>query len=56
MNHFDTYHHNGALILMHNDSDGNKAAMDQLITYLKEQGYRFGTLDEFYAKNRVENE
>ena len=47
LNHFDTYHHNGALVLMHNDSDGNRDAMDQILTYLKEQGYRFGTLDEF---------
>ena len=31
---------------MHNDSDSNMEAMDELITFLKEQGYRFGTLDE----------
>ena len=47
MEHFETYHHNGALVLMHNDSDGNRDAMDQVLTYLEEQGYRFGTLDEF---------
>ncbi|MBR6642577.1 MAG: polysaccharide deacetylase family protein [Lachnospiraceae bacterium] len=46
LDHFATYHHNGAIALMHNDSDSNMEAMDELITYLKEQGYRFGTLDE----------
>jgi len=46
LDHFATYHHNGAIPLMHNDSVSNAEAMDELITYLKEQGYRFGTLDE----------
>lgn len=46
INHFDTYHHNGAIPLMHNDSDSNLEAMDEVLTLLKEQGYRFGTLDE----------
>ncbi len=46
LDHFATYHHNGAIPLMHNDSDSNMEAMDELITFLKEQGYRFGTLDE----------
>ena len=46
LDHFSTYHHNGAIPLMHNDSDSNMEAMDELLTYLKEQGYRFGTLDE----------
>ena len=48
LDHFATYHHNGAIPLMHNDSVSNMEAMDELITYLKEQGYRFGTLDELY--------
>jgi len=46
LNHFETYHHNGAIPLMHNDSDSNMEAMDEVIAFLKEQGYRFGTLDE----------
>ena len=46
LDHFKTYHHNGAVPLMHNDSDSNMEAMDEVITFLKEQGYRFGTLDE----------
>lgn len=46
LDHFATYHHNGAIPLMHNDSDSNMEAMSEVITFLKEQGYRFGTLDE----------
>lgn len=46
LDHFATYHHNGAIPLMHNDSVSNMEAMDDLLTYLKEQGYRFGTLYE----------
>ena len=46
VDHFATYHHNGAIPLMHNDSKSNMEAMDEVITLLKEQGYRFGTLDE----------
>ncbi|MBP3577552.1 MAG: polysaccharide deacetylase family protein [Lachnospiraceae bacterium] len=46
LNHFETYHHNGAIPLMHNDSDSNMEAMDEVISFLKEQGYRFGILDE----------
>lgn len=46
INHFTTYHHNGAIPLMHNDSDSNMEAMDDVLTLLEEQGYRFGTLDE----------
>lgn len=55
LDHFATYHHNGALVLMHNDSDGNRDAMDQVLTYLKEQGYRFGTLDEFGNQGNTDN-
>lgn len=46
IDHFNTYHHNGAIPLMHNDSQSNLEAMDDVLTFLKEQGYRFGTLDE----------
>jgi len=46
IDHFTTYHHNGAIPLMHNDSQSNMEAMDAVLTLLKEQGYRFGTLDE----------
>lgn len=46
IDHFKTYHHNGAIPLMHNDSDSNREAMEEVVTFLEEQGYRFGTLDE----------
>ena len=50
LNHFKEYHHNGAIPLMHNDSTSNLQAMNELLTYLKEQGYRFGTLEELWEK------
>ncbi len=46
INHFMQYHHNGAIVLMHNDSKSNKEAIREVIHYLKEQGYRFGSLEE----------
>jgi len=46
LEHFETYHHNGAIVLMHNDSDSNREAMEEVILYLKQQGYRFGSLEE----------
>lgn len=46
LDHFKQYHHNGAVVLMHNDSDSNRDAMRDVILYLKEQGYRFGSLEE----------
>ena len=52
LNHFETYHHNGAIVLMHNDSDSNKEAMEEVILYLKQQGYRFGSLEELREKNQ----
>lgn len=39
-------HHNGAIILMHNDSSANEAALDDVLTYMQSQGYRFALLDE----------
>lgn len=38
--------HNGAVILLHNVSSSNAAALDRIIKDVKAQGYRFGTLDE----------
>jgi peptidoglycan-N-acetylmuramic acid deacetylase len=46
LNHFEQYHHNGAIVLMHNDSDSNMEAMEEVILKLKQQGYRFGSLEE----------
>ncbi|MBR4343661.1 MAG: polysaccharide deacetylase family protein [Lachnospiraceae bacterium] len=45
-NHFKTYHHNGAVALMHNDSTSNANELDAVLTLLEEAGYRFGALSE----------
>jgi len=44
--HFRTYHHNGAIALMHNDSPSNADELDAVLTLLENEGYRFGLLDE----------
>ncbi|MBP5355075.1 MAG: polysaccharide deacetylase family protein [Lachnospiraceae bacterium] len=44
--HFKTYYHNGAVALIHNDCDRNAEELDAVLTFLEEQGYRFGLLDE----------
>ncbi len=44
--HFATYHHNGAIALMHNDSSSNVNELDAVLTLLENEGYRFGLLDE----------
>ena len=46
--HFATYHHNGAIALMHNDSPSNANELDAVLTLLEKQGYRFALLDELY--------
>ena len=43
---FRNCHHNGAIALIHAVSNENVAALDDVLTYLENQGYRFGTLDE----------
>jgi len=55
LNHFEQYHHNGAVVLMHNDSSSNRDAMEDVILYLKQQGYRFGSLDELLSKETDAN-
>lgn len=47
LQHFDKYCHPGAMPLLHNVSSANTQALPQLITNLREAGYRFGTIDEF---------
>ena len=44
--HFDKYHHNGAIILMHNVSSSNAQALETVIVNLKANGYRFASLNE----------
>ncbi len=41
--------HNGAVILLHPTSATNAAILGDVINTLREQGYRFGTLDELTA-------
>ncbi len=53
MDHYDKFHHNGAIILMHNDSQANVDALDQVLTYMEEQDYRFGLLDEIYPTDSI---
>lgn len=47
VNHFKENYHKGALPLIHATSSSNAAALDEVLTFLEGQGYRFGTLDEF---------
>ena len=44
--HFATYHHNGAIALMHNDSSSNVNELDAVLTLLEKEGYRFALLNE----------
>lgn len=46
IDHFQKFHHNGAIVLMHNDSQSNVDELDAVLTYLEGEGYRFGLLDE----------
>ena len=38
--------HNGMVVLLHPTSATNAAVLDRVINYWKDEGYRFGTLDE----------
>ena len=42
--HFKKYTHNGAIPLMHNASQSNAEALDEVITNLKKEGYQFESL------------
>lgn len=46
VDHFNTYHHNGTIILMHNTSQSNAEALADVVDLLKTEGYRFGELTE----------
>ncbi|MCR5769455.1 MAG: polysaccharide deacetylase family protein [Lachnospiraceae bacterium] len=39
-------HHSGCIALIHAVSSANTAALNDILTYLENEGYRFGTLDE----------
>lgn len=40
--------HNGAVVLLHSTSQTNAEILDELLTKWKEQGYRFGTVEELF--------
>ena len=41
--------HSGAVVLLHSTSQTNAEILDELLTKWKEQGYRFGTLEELFG-------
>ena len=41
--------HNGAVVLLYSTSQTNAEILDELLTKWKEQGYRFGTLEELFG-------
>ena len=41
--------HNGAVVLLHSTSQTNAEILDELLTKWKEEGYRFGTVDELFS-------
>lgn len=44
--HFNMYHHSGAIVLMHNVSSSNAEALETVIVNMKAEGYRFASLNE----------
>ena len=41
--------HNGAVVLLHSTSQTNAEILDELLSKWKEEGYRFGTLEELFG-------
>lgn len=50
VDHFNTYHHNGTIVLMHNVSESNTQALGEVIDNLKAEGYRFAELTEIVGE------
>lgn len=50
IDHFNKYHHNGAIILMHAVSESNANALDTVLTNMEKEGYSFPSLDEMFEK------
>jgi len=46
INYFKRHHHNGAIPLIHVQSTSNSEALDEVLTLLEQEGYRFGMLTE----------
>ncbi len=51
VNHFEEYHHNGSIVLMHNTSESNRQALAEVLDLLQREGYRFGSVTEFLGGN-----
>ena len=43
--------HSGAIVLLHPTSKTNADILDDLLTAWENEGYRFGSLTEFFAKD-----
>ncbi len=48
--HFKKYYHPGAIPLLHNVSQANHDALQQVIQDLKQEGYEFGSLYDLYKE------
>ena len=46
VDHFTKYHHNGAIPLIHVVSESNMQALDDVLTMLENEGYRFASVTE----------
>ena len=46
VDHFTKYHHNGAIPLIHVVSESNMQALDDVLTMLENEGYRFASVAE----------
>ena len=44
--------HNGAVVLLHSTSGTNAEILDELLTRWKEEGYRFGTVEELFQNEK----
>lgn len=53
--HFRKYHHPGAIVLMHNVSSANAAALPEVMKLLKEEGYIFRSLYDLERKKEPDN-
>ena len=45
--------HNGAILLLHPTSNVNVMVLDEVIKEIKDQGYRFGSLDELTTNEGI---
>ena len=53
IDHFKKYYHKGAIALMHNVSRSNTEALDEVLKYLKKQGYQCMRMDAYGKTSNV---